>query len=466
MSTSSSISVLRRFINARGLSAGPHSTRVSRRELLAAPRSAANPIVRAQGLTLAVMLGLAAMHPLDAQAEELGASVQGLLEHARAQNPELAAMQYEADAAAQRVLPARAWPDPMLRVELMNFNNYGNDARPSLLPARVGETKYTLLQSLPTWGKRDLRRDIAAADVQQAGARATSAWTEIATRIKTGYAQYYLATGTERLTLEVLDLLTRLERLAQARYAGGLVAQQDAIRAQLEQTALRSELIALDNEKRRQRARLNALLARDTGAALADPVALRPLPAPDTFDAVTLAQRVRARNPRLLAEEARLRGAQSTSELTLRNRYPDVAVGIAPTQVGTRITTWSLMVEFNIPLQQESRRAQEQETQATVSAARSRAQALADQLVGELGENLAAIDAARHTEALIETQLLPQSEASLRSAIAAYENGKVDFATLLDAQRQIRKARQDRLKAQVEAQVRLAEIERILGDDL
>ena len=56
--------------------------------------------------------------------------------------------------------------------------------------------------------------------------------------------------------------------------------------------------------------------------------------------------------------------------------------------------------------------------------------------MGELGENLAGLDAARRSEALIGGQLLPQSELSFRSALAAYENGKVDFATLLDAQRQ------------------------------
>jgi outer membrane protein TolC len=401
-----------------------------------------------------------------AQAEDLGANVAGLLEQARAANPELAAMRHEADAAAQRVQPAGALPDPVLRVELENINNYGSDARPNLLPARVGETKYTLMQSLPAWGKRDLRRDVAAADVQQATARAAATWTELATRIKTTYAQYYLAAGTQRLTLEVLDLMSRLEQIAQARYAGGLVAQQDAIRAQLEQTAMRSELISLENDKRQLRARLNALLARDVAAPLAEPQALRPLPVVSTLDAPTLVSRARSSNPLLLAEEARLRGAESNRDLTLRNRYPDISVGVSPTQTGSRITTWGLMVEVNIPLQQTTRRAQESESAAMVSAARARSQAVANQLLGELGEQLAGIDAARRSEALVDAQLLPQSELSFRSALAAYENGKVDFATLLDAQRQIRKARQDRLKAQVEAQMRLAEIERIIGEDL
>ena len=85
---------------------------------------------------------------------------------------------------------------------------------------------------------------------------------------------------------------------------------------------------------------------------------------------------------------------------------------------------------------------------------------------GELAENLATLDAARRTETLAATSLLPQAELTFQSALAGYENGKVDFATLLDAQRQILRAKQERLKAQAEAQMRLAEIERIVGEDL
>jgi len=417
-------------------------------------------------LVLALACALGTGGPAIAQDAALGSNVRGLLEHARAQNPELASMRLEAEAAAQRVQPAGALPDPVLRVELMNVNNYGNDAGFSLLPNKVGETRYTLMQMLPAWGKRDLRRDVAAADVQQAAARASGVWTELAMRIKTSYARYYLASQNERLTREILDLMGRIEQIAQARYSGGLVAQQDAIRAQIEQTTMRSELIMLESEKRQARARLNALLAREASAPLAEPVALRPLPAVTVLEAAALAQRARANNPQLAAEDAKLRGAEKGRELARRNRYPDVTLGLAPTQMGSRITSWGVMVEVNIPLQQTTRRAQEAEAEAMVGAARSRSQAVANQLVGDLGENLAALDAARSTEALVATQSLPQSELSLRSAIASYENGKLDFTALLEAQRQIRKARMDRLKAQAEAQMRLAEIERIVGEDL
>ena len=415
---------------------------------------------------LAAALLSAAAAPVPAQQDALGASLPGLLEYARKQSPELAAMRLEAEAVAERVQPAGALPDPVLRVELMNINNYGNDASPSLLPWRVGETRYTLMQMLPGWGKRDLRRDVAAAEAKAASARSDATWAELAMRIKTAYAEYYRAAGNERLTREVLDLMARLEQIAQARYAGGLAVQQDAIRAQLEQTAMRSELIALDGEKRQLRARLNALLAREGAAPLADPQALRPLPKLASADAAALAERARASNPQLQAELARLAAAQKSRDLAFRNRNPDFQVGVLPTQMRSRITSWGLMLEMNIPLQQESRRSQEREAEAMVGAARWRSAALAQQLLGELAGNLAAFDAARRTEALVTSQLLPQSNLSLQSALAAYENGKVDFATLLDAQRQIRKARQDLLKAQVEAQMRLAEIERILGEEL
>jgi outer membrane protein, heavy metal efflux system len=428
------------------------------------------PRAQRSGCTLALLcaaLMAAAPHgPARAQDQALGSNLPGLLAHARAQNPEVNAMRQEADAADQRIGPAGALPDPVLRVELMNVNNYGNDASFNLLPAKVGETRYTLMQSLPLGGKRELRRDVAAADARQAAARTDATWAELASRIKATYAEYYRATGNQRLAREVLGLMARLEQVAQARYAAGLSGQSDAIRAQLEQTAMRAELIALEGEKEQLKARLNGLLAREPTAPLAEPDALKPLPALTKTDAGALAERARERNPQVVAELARLAMAQKSRDLVLANRYPDLQVGVSPSQVGSRITTWGLMFEMNIPLQRESRRSQEREAEAMIQAARQRADALSHQLLGELAGSLAGLDVARRTEALTTTQLLPQSELGLQSALVAYESGKGEFAMLLDAQRQIRRARQELLKTQVEAQMRLADIERIVGEDL
>jgi outer membrane protein, heavy metal efflux system len=395
----------------------------------------------------------------------LGANVDGLLEYARA-NPEYAAMRYEADAAAQRVYPAGALPDPLFRMELQNITNAGSDAPPSLLPNKVGSTKYTLVQPIPFWGKRDLKREVAEADAEQAQGRVARTWSELATSVKIAYSRYYLVVRNEQLTREILDLLARLERIALVRYESGLVPQQDVIRAQVERTTLRGELLMLESERAGVEATLNGLLARKASAPFAAPERLRPVPSPVKLESDALVDRVRSHNPQLFTDEARIRAAQKTRDLTYKNRYPDFAVGVSPIQMGSRIGEWELMVEMNIPLQQETRRRQESEAESMLSAARSQKESAANRLIGELFENIAGLKAAQRIEALTTTSLLPQSEATLQAALTGYETGKVDFSTLLDAQRQIRKSKQDRLKALAETQARLAAIERLLGEDL
>jgi hypothetical protein len=189
-----------------------------------------------------------------------------------------------AAAAAERGAPAGALADPLVRVELQNVTNEGADASPNLLPARVGGTKYTLIQPLPWWGKRDLKRQAAEAAAVEAQGRADGAWNDLAARIKTAYALYFQASRQLRINREVLDLLDRLEAIARIRYGGGLAPQADAIRAQVERTAMQGELIGLDTERHHAMLRLNALLARPAGAPLAEPQRLRALPAAAGLD--------------------------------------------------------------------------------------------------------------------------------------------------------------------------------------
>jgi outer membrane protein TolC len=307
---------------------------------------------------------------------------------------------------------------------------------------------------------------VAQADAVQADRRVDATWAELAAKIKIAYAQYQLAARSEELAREVLTLMGSLESLAQARYASGLVPQQDAIRAQVEQTGMRTDLVMLDSEKRQWQVKLNSLLTRPATAPLAEPRRARALPPPARLDPEALADRLQSGNPLLAVEAARIQAAERGRELTYRNRYPDFNLGVSPIQMGSRINEWELMLEVNIPLQQGSRRAQESEAESMLAAARSRREATLLQARAELDEHLAALEAARRIDVLIGTHLLPQASLTLQSALAAYENGRVDFATLLEAQRQIRKAKQEREKAIAEAQIRLAEIERLVGDDL
>ncbi len=413
------------------------------------------------------MLWLAAHPAWSAEPAQLpGAEVEELLALAQQHNPELAAMRDEARAAAERIYPAGALPDPMLRAELMDITNAGTNASPSLLPGRVGSTRYSATQAVPFWGKRDLKREMAEAEARQAQGRANLTWTELSARVKTDFVQYYLVSHSEKLTREILGLLTSLERIAQARYATGLAAQQDVIRAQVELTGLRSELVMLEAERHQAMARLNTLLRRAPDAPLAEPQRLRPIPDSARLHFAALEDRLRAKNPQLFSIDAQVVASEKNRELVLKNRYPDFLFGLSPTQVGGQIKEWGLMVELNIPLQQQTRRAQEREADTMLTAARSRKEAAINQLLGDLAENMSGLNAVRRVEMLTVTSLQPQAEATFQAALSGYQTGKVDFATLLDAQRQILKAKLDVLNAQAEAQVRLAEIEKLLGEEL
>ena len=229
---------------------------------------------------------------------------------------------------------------------------------------------------------------------------------------------------------------------------------------------MRVELAALAGEWQVTQARLNALLARPLDAPLAAPEQLRPLPDRARLSLSALSERLRQTSPALQAASARVSSAEKTRDLTLKNRYPDFTLGVSAMQRRGTWNEWGLMLELNLPIQSDVLRAQERESEAMLASAQARQEAAANQALTDLSENLSALETARQTEHLMTFSLMPQAELTWRAALAGYENGKADFATLLDAQRQIRQARLGQLKSQVEAQLRLAEIERLIGEEV
>jgi outer membrane protein TolC len=415
------------------------------------------------GCTFAAALALSALPVASAQAEgpEVGRSLRSVIAYLEVNNPELRAMMLEADAARQRVGPAGALPDPMATMELRDVPI----SDPTLSPANAGNTRYALRQTFPLGDKRALRRGVAEAEIVAADARRQATLAELLMKAKSAYSQYWYATQARRVTEEVRRLMSDLEQIARARYGTGLVPQQDVIKAQTEVTSMRTDIVMLGSERRQAAARLNGVLARAADAPLAEAEAPREIPAA-ARDFATLTRLASDRNPTLALQAAQVVAADRNSRLVRANRWPDLTVGVSGIQMGTRLTNYELMVEVNIPWQRDVLRANEREALAMQSAAEAKRDAAALQLQSELGQNWAALDALREQGAILRETLLPQAQLTFDSALSAYQSGRVDFGTLLDAQRAIRKTRLDLLKVQTEQQMRLAEIERIVGEDL
>ena len=389
-----------------------------------------------------------------------GATVQGLLQWLEQGSAEIAAAQADTASAMQRVESAGALPDPSVRIEWMDIN------RSNVLPAQAGEMRYNILQPLPGWGKRDAQKQVAAAKSVVAKEQQRELRAELRAGVKIAFAQYYQVYQALQLNEELGKFTDTVARLAKLRYENNLATQQDWIKAQLEQSSLQSEHISLQTAYSQNQARINSLLNRSAYAALRSPEALRSLPQAVVLNSDSLEQRLSQSSPQLAGLVAQTTVSISSVELARKNLIPDFILGIAPVQRGNNFNTWNAMLEFSIPLQRATHGAHQSEAEAMLEADRDRLQGAEARLLGELREHYAALQAAQEVEMLTHQRVMPLAELVYNGALEGYKNGRVDFATLLEAKRQIQKARLDELNAGVEQQIHLAEIERLIGEDL
>jgi len=391
-----------------------------------------------------------------------GASSQDLLQWLERDSAELRAARHEAASAQQRADAAGTLPDPSLRLEWMDINRNN----PSLSPSQAGTMKYTWLQPLPGWGKRDAQKQAATADAAVARQQQRAVGAELRAQVQAAFAQYYQSYYALKLNEDLGQFTDAVAQLAKTRYETGTASQQDMVKAQLEQAMLQSERYTLQSAYSQSQARINALLNRPAHAELRAPEVLRPLPPPAVLDEAVLEQRLRDSSPQLAGQAAQLASAQGNAELTQKNLMPDFILGMGPSQRGSSISSWNAMLEFTIPLQSGAHHAHRHEADEMLDASRDRQQATTARLLGELRERYAALQAAQQQANVIQQRALPLAELAFQGALAGYQNGRVDFATLLEAKRQLQKTKMDELNARVEQQMRLAEIERLIGEEL
>ena len=201
--------------------------------------------LRKAGCALALLVLPLGGHAAKPAADSPGATLPELLVWAEQHNPELAAMQHEAEAADARIQPAGALPDPMFSVE---WRDIPNDSDFTLAPSRVGSMKYTVAQTLPLGGKLESKQQVAEAEAEKARRQRSALSAALRAKLATAFIQRYQAQQNEILLKEELMFLREVERVAQIRHANGLTPQQDALKAQIEQTTLKADLITVATE--------------------------------------------------------------------------------------------------------------------------------------------------------------------------------------------------------------------------
>ena len=411
---------------------------------------------------LGVALAMSLMGPPAAFAAEPdpGRDIASIRTWLSAHNPQLRALQADADAADARILPAGALPDPMASVELREID----PDQPSLLPGNVGSTTYQLRQRFPLWGKRALSRDVARDEARALRFERDATALDVRAEAEDAYVRYWHAREAVTVIDRLITLLEQTEEVAGVRYVLGMAVQQDSIRAQVARTAMQRERIARLATRHEASATLNAVLGRRADAPLAEPVAPPLLAVEDGTLAEALQRLDRGTQPALLASSAMASAAHRNVELQRRNRFPDITLGVGTMQRGNRLDSYEVMLEVEIPFQQRARRERERESRLLEDAASARTDVARSELEGRLGAAWARWTAAREQRRLIERTLLPQADANFQSAMASYQVGEVDFGTLLDALREWQGADLSRVDAIRDELLGAAAVRAIDGD--
>lgn len=356
-----------------------------------------------------------------------------LVREALAQRPELAQALETARADSARVTQVRALPDPVLSLGIQN------DGFNGLQIGKMELSYWSIVaaQTFPLAGKRGLRGEAQTLGARQSAADLDRARLTAQAEVERAYLDLIEARDQLRILARLEVLWSQAEGQARARYETGDGAQSDVLRAQLERSRLEQQRWALAAEERRRLAVLNRASGRPLDTPLATALSLGALADPALPDSNAALADAMSRSPELRKAGLATQQSRTLESLAHRDYWPDLTVsgGVMP-RGGTFDPMWQAGVAFSIPLWAGGKQSSAvHEYRARGEAAQSGAEAVRRLLAERLEERRALLSALIETNRLYRAGVLIQSEATVSSAMAQYQVGRVPFASVLEALR-------------------------------
>ena len=377
-------------------------------------------------------------------------------------NPQLQQVMAEMQAASARTISAGALADPLFKLEMMDFTPEGKGTQ--YLPGKTGQTKYTLMQDLPWYGKRDLKTNVAQQQADVAKFNTAKTLNELKAEVRRLYVRRYETHQMWLLNQEIDSVLRQIEQITSNRYQQGLVNQQALIQTQLNRSQLAKMQIDLEAEQKQLQSWTNAILNRSPSAELAWPESL---PSLSDNELKALKESDWLKQTPQWQQTVSARNAAALNErLVEKNRYPDFTVGVTAVQNQQQLEEWEGMVQFNLPLNLTRRTADEREAQAMSIAAKAEQQQMNNDLQSQFWRAVTAIEQAKQQQQLLKDKIQEQAALNLRSALLAYQNNQLPLSDLLQAEQQWLEVRQSQIQAASAEQMAYADIEALTGKAL
>jgi cobalt-zinc-cadmium efflux system outer membrane protein len=426
------------------------------------------------------------------QPEEL----ERLLQLADSANPSVRAARRGVEAARARVSPAALPPDPMLMVGIQNLplgkmQNASSMAMNSGDPDPMTMRMVGIGQTIPYPGKLSLRRRSAEHEVDAARASLDATARQVVRDIK--YAYYELAFIDQALSIvgRNRDVLAGFIRVTETRYAVGISGQQDVLKARVEATQLAVSAVTLTEQRRGALARLNALLDRPSDTPIDHPeipasVARAAIPAAAAeirFTSAALGARAAdsplpplaelqetavRESPEIREREAMIAAQASRLELARKDVLPDFDVSLQYGQRGGGLPDM-ITALVSVPIPVFKARKQNQfvvESGAQLASLEAERVQKQNEIRADVARLVSELERSRAQLALYVKALLPQARASLSSATASYQVGRIEFLTVLDDQATVFNYETEYFRVLSDFAKNLAELERVVGKEI
>ncbi|UCD36921.1 MAG: TolC family protein [Fidelibacterota bacterium] len=391
------------------------------------------------------------------------ASIDELLTAGHASNPELQATYYRWQAAQEEIPARRALPDPTI-----GYVHYLESVE-----TRVGpqEGAANLSQRLPWFGKLRLEGRIGRAKAAAAFYQYHSAVQRVSAEIAATYWHFLYLQQSIRITEQNLELLRDWERVALSKYTTAQAGHPDIIKAQIEVLSLEDRLESLKQ-------RLGPL-ARKLSAAVGRPltvedIAIGAFPVyqlPSTLD--SLQNELSQNNPELLAQETRTEAGQLAYRRSKLNYLPDFILGGNLILTGENPALGNnpengkdpvmISLGLSLPIHLKKNRALKQAARAQWRSAELSAHNIANRLRSQMELALYEFQDALRKVRLYQEALIPRAEQAVSAAEAAYIGDKVDFLTLIDAQRVYLDYQLSLQRALADQAIQYSQIKALLG---